>query len=103
MENININELYTSQISLKRKNQIPEMIEYLKTHDRFQELIEIKSPIDDQYIINDGHHRVTAILLSGRTYLNPEEYIIDYDPKFKRFIIGRLIDMKDINLLKENK
>ncbi len=49
-------------------------------------LIELIICEDDEVEINDGHHRVVAIWLSGRKTLNKNEYILWHGQSFRNRI-----------------
>ena len=85
---IDISKLWFTQRSLKRANQITNMLNHLDDGE-FSERIELRYCPDGEIEINNGHHRVTAIWHSGRRHLNREEYtMIDVDNITPRF--GRL-------------
>lgn len=67
---IAIESLWATQRNLKRKTQIPNLMKL----ERFKDLIELHLCEDREIQINNGHHRVLAIWLSGRKYLYPDEY-----------------------------
>lgn len=84
---VNIVDLYATQRQLKREYQIQSMIEYLLSGGRFDEsLIELIMLSDERIVINNGHHRVTAVYRSGRSFLHDNEYILNYDDNYKRNI-----------------
>lgn len=95
MNKIKIDKLYATQNNLKRIDQINDMVKHLLKDKKFIDCapIEIKSPSNGTFILNNGHHRATAILLSGRDFLYPEEYVITYEPNYNRNIYGKLKDM----------
>lgn len=69
-----IDRIWISQRNLKRAGQIPAMIETLKTG--YLPPITLSEGEDGEVQLDDGHHRLTAIYLSGRTHLEAEEYIL---------------------------
>ena len=73
---MNIANLWFTQHSLKRADQIPAMIQHVAEGYEFDELIELRRCEDGQTEINNGHHRVTAIWLSGRCHLHRGEYLL---------------------------
>lgn len=64
---------------------MPDLIAYAHEGGLFNRapLIELHQNEDDEIIINNGHHRVTAIWLSGRRFLSREEFIILYKDAFR--------------------
>lgn len=72
---MNIESLWATQRNLKREKDIPAMIAFLKEGGIF-DVIELHECDDGEIQVNNGHHRIVSIYLSGRTYLNPEEYIL---------------------------
>jgi hypothetical protein len=72
MEGIPITSLWFTQKSLKRKDKIPE----LSALESFETRIEISIAEDGELEIINGHHRVTAVWLSGRKTLLPHEYLL---------------------------
>ena len=81
-----ISTLYTTQRTLKRAHQIPEMLKNVETLP----LICLSRHPDGLIQIENGHHSVVAIFLSGRTYLKREEYVLIEEPKKPRERCGLL-------------
>ena len=75
---IYIDDLWTTQKNLKRKKDIPEMVKFLQSGETFEEKIELHECDDGEIQINNGHHRIVAISLSGRNYLEGHEYDLIY-------------------------
>lgn len=80
-----IDRLWFTQTRLKRLQQMPDLIAYAHEGGLFNRapLIELHQNEDDEIIINNGHHRVTAVWLSGRRFLFREEFIILYKDAFR--------------------
>lgn len=92
---MDISIIWMSQRSLRRAGQIPAMINHLKKDGVLPPITLLR---DEQGVIQlrDGHHRLTAIWLSGRDRLAPHEYVlVDSDHPPARF--GRLLDLIDRN------
>lgn len=84
---MDIDQLFVMQESLRNPLQIPEMIDYVKHGGRWvasalesyggkADMINISCFPDGKKMIHDGHHRVVATLLAGRSILYPEEYFV---------------------------
>lgn len=69
-----IREIWLCQRKLNRAGQIPGMIETLESG--WLPAITLGRLEDGSIQVEDGHHRLTAIWLSGRTHLEPWEYIL---------------------------
>ena len=82
-----IDQIWVSQRSLKRAGQIPAMIETLK--NGWLPPITLIEGTDGEIQVEDGHHRLVAIYLSGRTHLEKEEYILvqkdQWRPRCEKF------------------
>jgi|GEM_PF-3861598 len=102
---INIADLYSTQQHLKRANQVPAMIAFLLAGGDFSDNpVQLKLLSDERIVINNGHHRVTAIYCSGRRILYDNEYILDADDSYKRNVFNRITNMwwiKDFEMCKE--
>jgi len=87
MAKLFIANLWTTQRNLKRVKDIPEMVKFLQNGGIFAEKIELHE-YGGEIQINNGHHRIAAILHSGRDYLEDYEYTLIYTdcprPRFKR-------------------
>lgn len=80
-----IERLWFSQARLKRLQQMPELIAYARNGGLFNRnlVIELHQNEDEEIIINNGHHRVTAAWLAGRTILSREEFILLYKDAYR--------------------
>ena len=80
-----IDRLWFSQARLKRLQQMPDLIAYARNGGLFNRnpLIELHQNEDEEIVINNGHHRVTAAWLAGRTILYREEFIILYKDAYR--------------------
>lgn len=86
-----ITKIWVSQRGLKRAGQVPAMIETLLDGGLLPP-ITLDLCDDDEIQVHDGHHRLTAIFLSGQTELRPEQFVLYYkDGGRQRF--GRLEDL----------
>lgn len=70
-----IENLWFLQRNLNRSYQLDGMITELQDGG-YLPLIELITCEDGEIEINDGHHRVAAIWLSGRKTLRKDEYMI---------------------------
>lgn len=80
MMDIKISRLWFTQKVLKRKDSIPHLM-------KIKDLDPVKlqyCELDDEIEIINGHHRVTAIYLSGKSVLRPHQYILSYSTTPKR-------------------
>lgn len=86
---LSINELTITQNGFRNGDQIRAMVAFvadggvfeysaLKTYSAGQDTrpINIVRFEDGRLYIHDGHHRIAAIYLGGRTYLHDSEYVI---------------------------
>lgn len=84
---IEIASLIVMQEKPRRAEQIPAMTEFVRNggfwtldalthHGGRVEMIYLSKFPDGTIMIHDGHHRVMATCLAGRTYLRDDEYII---------------------------
>lgn len=81
-----IKRLWFSQKCLKRADNLTNLFKLLWAETPFSTKIELNLAPDGEYEIKNGHHRVVAIWLTGRTYLENGEYIlVDKDKIGKRF------------------
>ena len=69
-----IRDIWLTQSKLNRAGQIPGMIKTLE--DDWLPAITLGRLEDGSIQVEDGHHRLTAIWLSGRQKLEPWEYIL---------------------------
>lgn len=88
-----IAQIWMAQRSLRRVEQIPAMIEALKTGGDLPRIILLRSE-DGEIQVQDGHHRLVAYWLAGRESLGRYEYILlegdQYRPR--RGKIERLLE-----------
>lgn len=80
-----IDRLWFTQARLKRPQQMPDLIAYARSGGLFNRppLIELHQNEDEEIVINNGHHRVTAVWLAGRMFLAREEFIILYKDAYR--------------------
>ena len=86
--NMEISLLWVTQRNLHRMAQISAMVEALKRGDLLPPIVLHKCD-DDEIQVNDGHHRLVAIWLSGRTVLEKNEYLI-YHRETSRLRCGNI-------------
>ncbi len=72
---MDIARIWMSQKNLRRIEQIPAMVETLK-HGEILPKIILNQCEDGEIQIQDGHHRLVAIWLSGKTKLEKHEYLL---------------------------
>ncbi len=72
---VQLNNLFTTQRKIERKDQIPEIIKAIKNGDYINPVL-ISEIGYNLYRIEDGTHRATAYLLSGRDVLEYGEFEI---------------------------
>ncbi len=63
-----IDNLIIRQESLRNPEQLSEMILFINSGGSFTEKIILSQFPDSKLVIHDGHHRLCAIYLSGRTF-----------------------------------
>ena len=80
-----IERLWFSQARLKRLQQMPDLIAHARNGGLFNlnPIIELHQNEDEEIVINNGHHRVTAAWLAGRKILYREEFIILYKDAYR--------------------
>lgn len=80
-----IERLWFSQARLKRLQQMPDLIAYVRNGGLFNlnPIIELHQNEDEEIVINNGHHRVTAAWLAGRKILYRGEFIILYKDAYR--------------------
>ena len=91
---LRVEECFVSQHGLRNVGQLHDMINFIKYGGRFNKeglnpsgpLIQITKFEDGQMYIQDGHHRLCAIILAGRPFLFGDEYEIR-DWKYSQFNI----------------
>jgi len=90
---MDITKIWLSQRNLRRAGQIPAMIETL-CEGGVLPPITLARCEDGEIQVEDGHHRLTAIWLSGRTALNYDEYFViekeQWKPRVGRLTIQKL-------------
>lgn len=69
-----IMKIWVTQKSLRRAEQIPAMIKTLE--DGYLPKIILNLVEDNSIMVQDGHHRLAAYWLSGRTHLEKHEYLL---------------------------
>ena len=81
---LRVEECFVSQHGLRNIGQLAEMVTFIKENQRFNKeglspsgpLIQITRFEDGQLYIQDGHHRLCAVILAGRPFLFGDEYEI---------------------------
>jgi hypothetical protein len=86
-----IHALWMSQRKLRRVGQIPGMIESLEQGDVLPPIVLSRCE-DEEIQVEDGHHRLTAIWLSGRKTLLKHEYVLVNKDQWKPRT-GRIQDL----------
>lgn len=79
---MHIARIWMSQRRLRRAGQIPAMIKASENGDLPP--ITLARCEDGEIQLEDGHHRLTAIWLSGRKVLEDHEYIVVEKDQWKR-------------------
>lgn len=99
-----ITELFVSQRNLNRPEQIPALVKTILEGGRIPSVLLCETE-DGVVQINDGHHRVAAYWLAGRTRLERHEYLlIQSDRERPRFgqvvgLFSRNFDAKVVSSL----
>ena len=83
---LRIEDCFVSQHGLRNVDQLEGMIEFVKEGRHFNEeslnppgpLIKIVQFEDGQKYIQDGHHRMCAMVLADRPFMWPDEYILEH-------------------------
>lgn len=88
---MDITNIWMSQRNLRRAGQIPAMIDTLCEGGVLPPIILARCE-DGEIQVEDGHHRLTAIWLSGRSNLCYDEYIVVEKDQWKSRI-GRISDL----------
>jgi len=81
---LRVENCFVSQHGLRNVDQLARMMVFIKEDGRFNKaglsnsgpLIQITRFEDGQLYIQDGHHRLCAIVLAGRPFLFGDEYEI---------------------------
>ena len=79
---MDIKELWLSQLNLRRLHQIPSMLEVLYEGGSLPPIILTRCD-DGEIQVEDGHHRLTAIWLSGKMTLDYRDCIVVEKPQWK--------------------
>ena len=88
---MDIAKIWISQRNLHRHAQIQGMIDSLIAGEFLPQIILARCE-DGEIQVEDGHHRLMAYWLSGRTRLQKHEYLLlEKDQWKKRF--GRVFDL----------
>jgi hypothetical protein len=88
---MDITKIWLSQRNLRRAGQIPSMIETL-CEGGVLPPITLARCEDGEVQLEDGHHRLAAIWLSGKTDLDSHDYVMLEKDQWKpRF--GRITDL----------
>ncbi len=86
-----ISRIYVSQRKLRCAAQIPAMIKTLELGDCLPRITLSRSQ-DGSVQVEDGHHRLTAIWMTGRRELKQHEYLLlEKDQWRPRF--GKIMDL----------
>jgi len=91
-EPLRVENCFVSQHGLRNIGQLKDMVGFIKENGRFNKeglsssgpLIQITRFEDGQLYIQDGHHRLCAIILAGRPFLFGDEYEIS-DWKYSQY------------------
>jgi hypothetical protein len=82
---MDITNLFVSQRKLRQPGQIPALVEAIRNGDPVPP-IRLSEAEDGTVQVDDGHHRIVAYWLSGRTTLKRHEYtLIQSDRPRPRF------------------
>lgn len=76
---VDIHDIWITQRSLKRIEQIPEIVKQLRQSD-YITLDDVEIPpitlfyVQDRFVLNDGHHRLFSLYMANRRmlYFNDE-------------------------------
>ena len=77
-----ITDLLLSQRNLKRKDQIQSMVDYLNNGGILNPITLFRTE-SGEIQVDDGHHRLMALWLSGRTNLFADEYFLVEKDQYK--------------------
>ena len=72
---MDITKIWVSQLILRRFKQIPSMIESLKDGKFLPQITLIRCE-DGEIQVEDGHHRLMSVWLSGKTDLESHQYVL---------------------------
>ncbi len=88
---MDITKIWLSQRNLRRAGQIPAMIETLREGGILPPITLARCE-DGEIQLDDGHHRLMALWLSGKTDLDLYDYIMLEKDQWKpRF--GKILDL----------
>jgi hypothetical protein len=88
---MDITHLFVSQRKLRNPGQVPALVEAILQGDCIPP-IRLTEAEDGTIQVDDGHHRLVAYWLSGRTHLRRQEYrLIQADRRRPAF--GRVADL----------
>ena len=72
---MDITKIWMSQNNLRRAKQIPAMIETIRSGGILPPIVLMRCE-DGEIQVEDGHHRLTAIWISGKTELDYNDYFM---------------------------
>lgn len=91
---MDITKIWMSQKSLRRADQISAMVQTLNDGGLLPPIILARCD-DGEIQVDDGHHRLTALWLSGKMVLEDHDYILIEKEQWKpRF--GTISDLLQI-------
>lgn len=90
---LRIEDCFVSQHGLRNVGQLEDMVKFVKEGGRFNRegltssgpLINIVRFEDGQLYIQDGHHRMCAMVLADRPFMWPDEYTLE-DWKYDSYL-----------------
>lgn len=88
---MDIQKIWISQRNLRRKNQIENLVLAIK-NDCYLPPIVLFETSDGEVQLEDGHHRLIAYWISGRKFLNDDEFILIQKDQWKPRC-GRIKDL----------
>lgn len=91
---MDIAKIWMSQRSLRRLGQVPAMVETLRDGGVLP-AITLAQCEDGEIQLEDGHHRLTAHWLSGKTDLDSQDYFLIEKDQWKPRV-GRIADLLQI-------
>jgi hypothetical protein len=86
-----LSKLFVSQRKLRAAARVPALVAYLLDQEPLPPIL-VSEDDDGTLQIEDGHHRATAFWLSGRTRLEPHEYLL-FPRSRRRPRFGRIADL----------
>jgi hypothetical protein len=82
---VEILEIWMTQRKLRRSQQIPNMVQTVRNGESLLPIILARSS-DGSIRVENGHHRIVAIWLSGRRRLSDSDYVLvesdEWRPRF---------------------